>query len=99
MTDQELADKIVAFGIGEYNGHKPDGWRFNPGDGWYQNASEFICDWRVAGAMMEKCHDVQILIMEGESYHVMAKYRRGKGVALNQNEPRAINKACADALS
>ncbi len=50
MNDKELADKVVALGIG-----KPRlgmvGYMF---EGYGMSASEFVRDWRVFGALLEK---------------------------------------------
>lgn len=55
MNDQELADGLVAMGIGRTDGLWADGtpqyMRNDSGD-WY-GAHAFVRDWRVAGAVME----------------------------------------------
>ena len=55
MNDKELADKIVACGVGR----EPNAAMYSvPGeeDDWpmvYSTAKEFVCDWRVAGACLQ----------------------------------------------
>jgi len=53
MTDQELADRIVALGVGEKSHHSK---RYI----WWETSAEdltihkFVRDWRVAGALLKK---------------------------------------------
>ena len=63
MNDKELADRVVALGVGRQGKHPKScdgvGFYFTPKDssgsdeGMY--SSLFVRDWRVAGPMMEKC--------------------------------------------
>ena len=64
MNDQELADKIVASGVGKcYGPTETQSAGFSPPrDGteklYVYSAHHFVRDWRVAGAMIEKCVDL-----------------------------------------
>ena len=63
MNDKELADRVVALGVG---GENVGNYWIDPDDdalGWL-DAKEFVRDWRVAGALMEKC---QATFIEGIS--------------------------------
>lgn len=95
MSDQELADKVVAHGVGE----------LHRGRYWIDNesflAGGFVRDWRVAGALMERvgngfeyalCVDTwQVTMFEGSG----EGYTAAEGASL----PRAIIEACVEALS
>ena len=50
MTDKELANKVVALGVGDRSGTKF--WRTPSGH--HLDAPELVRDWRVAGVLMEK---------------------------------------------
>ena len=60
MNDKELADRVVALGVGKKQGRSysvrsnqlPD----DPVPVWtLRTSAGFVRDWRVAGALMEKC--------------------------------------------
>ncbi len=118
MNDQELADAVVAHGVGRLVKHIGD---IDPrysmdsyvGDHSVQDlADQFVTDWRVAGALMEK------VTMEGPdklrtvmgSYHptiesfeasVSTSATNPYGTYLdrsNESLPRAIIEACIAAL-
>ena len=61
MRDKKLADRVVALGVGQHRkfGGVPIRYRFIGSD---ENmyASVFVRDWRVAGALMEKCSSVHL---------------------------------------
>ena len=102
MTDKELADKVIALGVG-YQGTYPlscDGVGFyhEPYEDGGMCAELYVRDWRVAGALMEKCSGVNTVRRDGKwkSYAV-----KNFGVALtagNDSMPRAIIEACVEAL-
>jgi len=109
MTDQELADKVVALGVGYADRGGPgfmDDYTLG-GIGNELNADEFVRDWRVAGALMEKC-----IAMDVEYMEIDSGYGRGWQVcntiagkqpykyhkANNDSLPRAIIEACVAAL-
>ena len=52
MNDKELADKVVALGVGRTFPTDPNIW-YMP-DYTATGATRFVRDWRVAGALMEK---------------------------------------------
>ena len=59
MNDKELADRIVALGIGKAYHNCYGDWYCPPGvSGNYGiNDKTFVRDWRVAGALMEELSD------------------------------------------
>jgi hypothetical protein len=87
LNDKELADAVVAHGVGKYDG--PEYYYLMS----LQDAYEFVRDWRVAGALMEKCSK-------------LPDYTRNKlvdaiGCALvysRECTSRAIIEACVEAL-
>jgi len=105
MDNQELADKIVAFGVGEFK-HECY-WIAHGG----YKAEQFVRDWRVAGALMERCAKENSpdgrTIALSFGVGVFCATRAGSasptyGVYLertNESAPRAINEACVEALS
>ena len=94
MSDQELADKVVALGVG--NLIAVGNYQIGETTGLY--ADQFVRDWRVAGALMEKCLSVEfITVSRTREYSAVA--RTGKTAdAINESLPRAINEACVEAL-
>lgn len=103
-TDKELADAVVALGVGQKDEHQ----KILPYqapmdiDGQWSEANEFVRDWRVAGALMEKTKD-HILIYEScDQWHVGWDLDQdGCPVCEVHNEPlpRAIIEACVEALN
>ena len=63
MNDKELADKVVALGVGS-NYSKGEGRRMPEMDGPQTMGpytdEVFVRDWRVAGALMEKCGQCEV---------------------------------------
>ena len=102
MTDKELADAIVAAGVGckrfEYS---TDPTRYKlPNSHTHYGPSLFVRDWRVAGAMMERCQAVA-LVNERSIWQAQAHATsESSGVfADSASSPaRAINEACVRAL-
>ena len=110
MNDKELADKVVALGL--FNALK-----FSDGeDGGYQissdplhqttqSAGNFVRDWRVAGALMEKCVQGEFRTDDGSWFAGAtvdddhAYYDEYDNSANNALLPRAIIEACVEALS
>ena len=84
MNDQQLAGRIVAI-----LGWHPD-IRKQPG---FRGDNQFVTDWRVAGAMLEKMSRAQLIVaflgQPAPKYHYLDLLR----------DPRAINEACCEALS
>ena len=91
MNDKELADAVVALGVGEQDKGFPDRW-YIPHESGALFTDEFVRDWRVAGACFEALdravYDMVSLIQSAELIEV-----RGK------NWPRAIIEACVKAKS
>ncbi len=86
-SDQELADAVVALGVGSYYGMKKSNWYSIPGDSFGASgvmADTLVRDWRVAGALMEKMPGVMPMIS-----------RKNAGESL----PRAITEAYVIALT
>ncbi len=105
MNDKELADKIVAL--------LPDfhDWGCRPGQAserygtlnWHlpKIAHDFVRDWRVVGALMEKCWSVEIdkigcpWWVAAERAEKPQRFRKAE----NESLPRAIIEACVEALT
>ncbi len=99
ITDKELADKVVALGVGTalINGLYCFG---EPSDT-VQNlhADVFVRDWRVAGALMEaKCWGVNI-VRKGDEWetHVIPIGQIKEYTARNKSPTRAIIEAYVEA--
>jgi len=105
VDDKELADAIVALGVGRIEGD----YYVAPQD--YMDFevalmdepliyfSQFVRDWRVAGAMMEKLesYDGFLLRQSGDDTG-MCRVEVAGGVGVNGNMCRAICEACVEAL-
>ena len=81
MNDKELADRVVALGVGSAGDGDvywldPDG--SDPQSMW---PNDFVRDWRVAGALMEKMDPVDLQQYFTHTYMLKIK-------------PRAIIEAC-----
>ena len=110
MTDKELADKVVALGVG---GHWDDrGYRYRLGitDKLSVDAYAFVRAWRVAGALIQKLCDSSpwgsmVLNPSGESYNAYCEtrkteYSKARNAHTKQESlPRAINEACVEVLT
>jgi hypothetical protein len=104
MTDKELADKVVALGVGIVGGaltHAPM-YRVPDalGEAWL-DAEEFVRDWRVAGALMEKVDYFECKPCPSGKWMVRVSTESMMGVkeAFNESLPRAIIEACVEALT
>jgi hypothetical protein len=98
MNDQELAKSIEALGIGrptEYITPQGD-------DGWWEelNDYDFVRDWRVAGALMERVPTVELAqLVNSQGFAAQAAdddclYREAR----DESAPRAICEASVEAL-
>jgi len=101
MNDEELANELVAAGIGGVI-EKSD-WINEKGDytigGNSMDAKQFVYDWRVAGAVMEKCTNVRIMLaMNDKDWRVSAGIDKATEGCRNESLPRAINEAGVEAL-
>ena len=103
-NDKELADKIVALGVGKHQ-HFAEG--RDKGD-WYgydstgDTATYFVHDWRVAGALMEKAArfiKIDLDKSNGQWYVYVQGQDPKEPVTMNEELSRAINEACVEALS
>ena len=99
MNDKKLADKCVALGVG---GHGLDAeieiyWI---GDSNTMLTKKFVRDWRVAGALMEKCQKMYVeYIGEPEqTVYARAENNRTWDWPAGENLPRLIIEACCVAL-
>lgn len=107
MTDQELADKVVALGVGEFrpqcnaagiylrsvaNYGMPDDLEHE-----FDCDKFFVRDWRVAGALMEKCNEVAAWQTD-DGWKADALKPPIEGKAINESLPRAIIEACVESL-
>jgi hypothetical protein len=98
MTDEELADAVVALGVGEPWGENfPGCYRLGVTDMLSVDAYAFVRDWRVAGALMEKLRpfDSNIYFWNGMACVKVADNMRIE----NKSLPRAIIEACVEALA
>lgn len=96
MNDKELADKIVALGIGYQNPHPQscDGVGFYTIDDDGMCANLFVRDWRVVGAMLERHREIRYGGLEALFALSAIDF-----IAKDDSLPRAINEACVEALN
>lgn len=98
MNDKELADKVVALGVldggnDQYYAHLGINER-------HLSAKEFVRDWRVAGALMEKVDSIYPEKLIDERWQVQASLDAMPTEWLtNESLPCAITEACVEALS
>ena len=108
MTDKELAEKVIALGVGEHHIPLSTGSVRIDAPGCHENysvlgPSEFVRDWRVAGALMEKENEIEIRCVawlnrdpgSGWDVNIGDLYNPVNGDPL----PRAIIEACVEALA
>ena len=106
MNDKELADRIVALGVGTAILDDMYGWRYKaPGSHEEIEAIYFVRDWRVAGAMMEKVDSVYLEALVApmnlpDSWQAQASMDAmpTKWIVHQSSGPRAINEVCVEAL-
>jgi len=101
MTDQELADKVVALGVGERHRLRKEMTYWYPTHLYPDQpmtASEFVQDWRAAGALMEKAPQLSYTVSLG-GWSAWRHNYSDRGVAgPYESLPRAIIGACVTAL-
>ncbi len=100
MNDKELADKLESFGAEQCgNDYR---W-IDVGVIDSLPADEFVIDWRVAGALMEKVDAHFIERLNGRVWAVRSDKPCGEGKTRdwyeNESLPNAIITACVEALS
>lgn len=88
---EELAQRIVAQGVGHESGGTYSVHQRITEDN-YMTPYRFCNDWRVAGAMMEKC------LKDREAWRKVSKMALLDLHRLASNFPASINLACCDAL-
>ncbi len=96
MTEKQLADQIKAMGVPLMN----DGYRYKfEWEPWGHSVAlrELTDDWRVAGALMEKCEDVEFTKLENGEWEASI-YANERGLAFNESLPRALIEASTLAL-
>jgi hypothetical protein len=99
MNDQELADRIVALGVG-FKREFTKGPRYTlTKNRDYLDAPSWVRDWRVAGALMEKAQSrgIEIIILNDGVQIAHPKWA-GYEWSDNKSLPRAICEACVEAL-
>ena len=103
--DKLLADRVVALGVG----HKG-----TSGKDWYStgveipslHSYEFVRNWRVAGALMEKCYDKEIDLSthtgiaahNGENWVGLTSNDKDWTTSIGDSLPRAIIEATVEVL-
>jgi len=102
MTDKELADKVIALGIGRVL--EESDWINEKGDyaigGNSGNAKWFVRDWRVAGVLIERYETPIIVHRAEQNYRVHSPDVINVEVKIIQTSlPRAIIEAYVEALS
>ena len=88
MDDKELADNVVALGVGEYRLDGLNDSKYGFGI-WGMTAKQFVRDWRVAGALMEK------VLREAGAIERVFENALGES---KESFPRAINEAACEVL-
>jgi hypothetical protein len=98
VNDKELADRLVELGIGVKEWEQTFTGRYiTPAPSDALEPHWFVRDWRVAGALMERCEETEWYWDSEEAvYYVTADI---KGFAQDKSLPRAIIEACVEALN
>ena len=105
MNDKELADRIVALWVGDYHIDNMPDYLYSL-DNTPFSAEQFVRDWRVAGALMEKCFCMTATHFSERPHKAIAGWQAtacmetGMTSVVNGSDslPRAINEACVEAL-
>ena len=95
MNDKKLATKIVALGVGRQDKGFHD-YYWIPDLCGAVTVEEFVCEWRVAGALMEKCAGMTFKHFSKDHIFYATD---GKHTVENESLPRAIIEAWVEALS
>ena len=111
MNDKELADRVVALGVGTKRVDQDYyDWSNAWTDAWQKDRmcktkpAAFVRDWRVAGALIEKCYAKNIDVgIDSPTCTVEAIFDTEgfpcTSAAINESLPRAIIEACVEALT
>ena len=103
MTDKELADKIVALGVGKKS--EPhmfgDYMVVNKAFPYRMETEYFVRDWRVCGALIEKCQKIYIEYIGDPEQTVYARSRDNRtwDWLSGESVPRMVSEACVIALT
>ncbi len=101
-SDKELANSVVALGIGGRLG-SPDNCKYCvQGMDRHLRAEPFVRDWRVAGALLERVHQIPtkpVISIEDGQVIIYDIYSDINIEVTNESLPRAIIEACVEALS
>ena len=100
MSDKELADKVVALGVGEKDTFRPYMYTLGKFESVRYEADEYVRDWRVAGALMEKCQKIYAEYIGEPEQVVYARAENNRTWEWPSGEslPRTIIEACVEAL-
>lgn len=100
MNDKSLADKVVALGVNRRQTPDLCG-AYDPQTWSDQSDQDFVRDFRVAGALIEKHPEGVTYTFDDDSANWVAwVYGKGhEGQFSNESLPRAIIEACCEALS
>jgi len=98
MTDKELADAIVACGVGYVSGPHAYGLFLAEGTSERIGGPEdFVRDWRVAGALMERMNSFEVFHGGEWVMDIGMPGSNRRVAATNESLPRAICEACVAA--
>ncbi len=96
MNDKELADKVVALGIVKA---QPMAWHLLDSDGdviaVFTQERLLLCDWRVAGALIEKFNYYEFL----DVLHSIGAPGHKQEAHMAKINPRSIIEACVEVLT
>jgi len=110
FDDKELADKVVALGVARKwkEGVTPGGYKLEGrGGSFWIDPHTFVRDWRVAGVLIEKCVEIDLLVevftdQHGQKRCVVNKFTSDDVVqvcdTVGDQHSRAITEACIEAL-
>ena len=103
MNDKELADAVVALGVGaDWGDNFPGRYRLGITYTLAVDAYAFVRDWRVAGALMEMCDMSFVERLNATTWACRADHEYGDRTREwyeNNSLPRAIIEACVEALT
>jgi hypothetical protein len=100
VNDKELADAMVALGVAEKAPCEKEWWLyFIRGDIPGMTVKDFVTDWRVAGALMEKLQsDHHLSHIYDDGWFVTIRQRHNQWDTAGPYLNRAIIEACVEAL-
>jgi len=105
VNDKELADKVVALGVGKFLPAKQGKIHLRSEDGYNigfldSTLSEFVRDWRVAGVLMERLFQQDNFSFAStlKLWSALASARFVLHEDNDESMPRVIIEACVEAL-